>query len=410
MRKLLQINITANWGSHGKIAEGIGMVTMQYGWESHIAYGRWANPSNSKLYRIGSKTDEYLHGMASRLLDNHGLMSQGTTRKLIQYINTLQPDIIHLHNIHGYYLNYPLLFKYLETSNIPIVWTLHDCWSFTGHCAHYMYMGCEKWKTHCRHCPQRETYPKSWLFDRSEHNFKSKKHYFLSVKNMTIVPVCQWLEEQVKQSFFKDRLIHKINNGIDIKAFHPETNPSWIYDRYQIPRNKKIILGVASSWYRKGLDDFARLSAYIAEDYAIVLVGLKKHESKLLRDKRIIKIGRTDNMQELVALYSIAAIYFNPTWEDTFPTTNLEAMACGTPVITYNTGGSPETITPQTGFIVKQGDIPAASDAIQTICEHPKHIYQKACREHVINHFDKNKRFEEYFNLYNNILSNVQHE
>lgn len=404
MRKLLQINITANWGSHGKIAEGIGIVAMRHGWESHIAYGRWANPSKSELYHIGSKTDEYVHGIASRLLDNHGLMSHRATQRLIQHIKTVQPDIIHLHNIHGYYLNYPLLFNFIATSNIPVVWTLHDCWAFTGHCAHYMYIGCEKWKNHCEHCPQRGAYPKSLFLDQSLRNFKMKKQRFLSVKDLTLVPVSQWLEDQIRQSFFEDRPTYKINNGIDTNVFQHEDNPSWIHDRYQIPRNKKIILGVASSWYRKGLGDFIKLRASLPEDYAIVLVGLKSNEKSTIIDKGIITISRTNHVNELVALYSAAAVYFNPTWEDSFPTTNLEAMACGTPVVTYRTGGSPESVTPKTGSIIEQGDISAATNIIQAICHQPRSTYQQICREHIVKNFNKNSRFEEYFNLYNHIL------
>ena len=174
-KKLLQINITANWGSHGKIAEGIGNVVMSHGWESHLAYGRWSNPSSSQLYHIGSMMDERIHGVASRLFDNHGLMSKGATLQFLRYVEQLNPDIIHLHNIHGYYLNYPELFSFLSQLNKPVVWTLHDCWSYTGHCAHYMYVHCDRWKTHCGHCPQKNAYPASILLDRSSRNFDMKK-------------------------------------------------------------------------------------------------------------------------------------------------------------------------------------------------------------------------------------------
>ena len=188
-KKLLQINITANWGSHGKIAEGIGNVVMSHGWESHVAYGRWANPSNSQLYHIGSMMDERIHGVGSRLFDNHGLMSKRATIRFLNYVKQLNPDIIHLHNIHGYYLNYPELFSFLSLANKPVVWTLHDCWSYTGHCAHYMYVQCDRWKTHCELCPQKRSYPASLLLDRSYRNYDMKKQAFLSVPNLTLVPV-----------------------------------------------------------------------------------------------------------------------------------------------------------------------------------------------------------------------------
>lgn len=367
MPKLLQINITANWGSHGKIAEDIGALTIENGWDSHIAYGRRSNESKSQLYHIGNMADEYLHGIASRIFDNHGLMSVGATKKLIDYIRQINPDIIHLHNIHGYYLNYPLLFEYLSKYGKPVVWTLHDCWTFTGHCAHYMFANCEKWKTECNNCPLLSNYPASMLFDRSKKNFQQKKQSFLSVDNLTLVPVSKWLEGELRQSFFKTKNIHLIQNGIDVQRFTPIGQKDNILAKYGIPQNKKVILGVASNWYRKGLDDFIAIRHMLPNDYHIILVGLSKKDKKKLPNN-IIGIMRTENIDELVALYSACDVFFNPTWEDNFPTTNLEAMACGTPVITYNTGGSPEVITPETGIVIERGDLQSAVNAIKQVC------------------------------------------
>ena len=349
MKKLLQINITANWGSHGKIAEGIGQAAIKQGWQSYIAYGRWTNPSTSNLFHVGNSWDEMRHGIASRLLDNHGLMSQKATKSLLQFVRNVNPDIVHLHNIHGYYLNYPLLFQYLCQHDIPVVWTLHDCWSFTGHCAHYEFIGCEKWKTHCAECPQKGAYPKSLLLDRSYRNFEQKKEVFLSLNRLTLVPVSRWLQRQLQQSFFKHTPTRLIYNGIDTNVFSKQTEVSWIKEKYGIPAHCAIVLGVASNWYRKGLPDFLQLASLLPPSIRIVLVGLTKQEQNLAARAGIVGISRTDNLHELCSLYSVASVYFNPTWEDTFPTTNLEAMACGTPVVTYNTGGSPETVTAGTG-------------------------------------------------------------
>ncbi len=404
MTKLLQINITANWGSHGKIAEGIGNVALAHNWESYIAYGRWFNPSKSKLFHIGSMIDERFHGIMSRLFDIHGLMSNHATKQLIKYIEKINPDIIHLHNIHGYYLNYPILFKYLAESKKPTVWTLHDCWPFTGHCAHYMYIGCYKWKKHCQDCPQISTYPKSIVFDNSKRNFELKKKFFLLPKNIVIVPVSNWLEKDVKQSFFKEQQVIQIYNGIDIKTFTPYPNNEQVYKKYNIQKGKNIILGVASNWYRKGLDDFIKLANEINNQYIIILVGLNKKEFKALPEK-IIGIARTENLNSLIELYSAATVFFNPTWEDNFPTTNLEAMACGTPVITYNTGGSPEAIQKDTGFVIEKGDIESALEKIDEITKKGKSFYREVCRTSVIKRFNKDDRYNDYFELYCKMLN-----
>ncbi len=403
-KSILQINITANWGSHGKIAEGIGLVAMQHGWDSHIAYGRWLNSSTSQLYRIGSNCDELVHVLSSRLFDNQGLSSKNATRRLLQYIDKLQPDIIHLHNIHGYYLHYPTLFQYLSASNIPTVWTLHDCWPFTGHCAHYMYTHCEKWKTHCKACPYIHTYPKSWFTDRSYQNFEDKKKTFHSVKNLTLVPVSHWLEHQLRQSFLKDKDIITIHNGIDLSTFKPQPVSSFLQDKYHIAYGQKIILGVASNWYHKGLNDFIQLRKLLDSSYTFLLIGLNKKEMRCL-PKDIIGLQRTQNIEELTAFYSAANVFFNPTWEDNYPTTNLEAMACGTPVITYNTGGCSEAIDAQTGYVIPQGDIRQAAVLIQQLCGEGKELFAIRCRERAEQHFKRETCFQHYFDIYQKLLN-----
>ena len=404
MKKLLQINITANWGSHGKIAEGIGQAAIKQGWQSYIAYGRWANPSTSNLFHVGSSWDEMRHGIASRLLDNHGLMSQKATKSLLQFVGNVNPDIVHLHNIHGYYLNYPLLFQYLRLHDVPVVWTLHDCWSFTGHCAHYEFIGCEKWKTHCAECPQKGAYPKSLLLDRSYRNFEQKKEAFLSLNRLTLVPVSQWLQRQLQQSFFKHTPTRLIYNGIDTNVFSKQTEVSWIKEKYGIPAHCAIVLGIASNWYRKGLPDFLQLASLLPPSIRIVLVGLTKQEQKLAARAGIVGISRTDNLHELCSLYSVANVYFNPTWEETLSCTNLEAMACGTPVVTYNTGGSPETVTAGTGLVIEKGDIQTAAIEIGRLCQQPATTFEDVCRQRIVRHFNKEDRFSEYLELYSKIL------
>ena len=355
--KVLQINVTANSGSTGKIAEQIGRLVMAEGWQSMIAYGRYANPSESNLIRIGTKFDLIEHGIESRLFDNHGLASRRATNAFIKQIEEIKPDIIHLHNIHGYYLNYQLLFEYLSKLNTPIVWTLHDCWSFTGHCAYFDFAKCEKWRSACcPPCPCKKKYPTTLIADRSKENWETKKQRFTSIKNLTLVPVSKWLGDLTRQSFLNQYHIRVIHNGIDLNNFQPTEDVKAIKAKYGIT-GKYTILGVANIWEeRKGFADFIRLRKVLPQEYNIVLVGVSKKQTSLL-PTGIIGIERTQDQKELAQLYSALIYYVNPTYEDNYPTTNLESMACGTPVVTYRTGGSPESINKDTGIVVKQGDI-----------------------------------------------------
>lgn len=393
--KLLQINSTVNWGSTGKIAEQIGECAMAHGWESYIAYGRMANHSNSTLIRIGNRASQAWHLIISRLFDKHGLGSRCATKKLIRKIEKIKPDIIHLHNIHGYYINYRILFDYLNSTNISVVWTLHDCWSFTGHCAHFVEADCFKWKEQCDNCVLKNSYPKTY-FSSAKTNFELKRQLFSST-NTTLVPVSNWLSQFVGQSFFKNKDRAVIHNGININTFRPLSSKL----------NTHInILGVSSVWDKsKGLFDFVKLREVLDTNrFNITLVGLTKQQIDNL-PKGIIGIERTNSVDELVQLYNDADIFINPTYADTFPTTNLEALACGTPVITYRTGGCPEAVTPETGIVVEPSDINAVAQAINKICDKGKEYYTTACRKHAVENFDKDACFEKYIELYNEILN-----
>ena len=283
---------------------------------------------------------------------------------------------------------------------VPVVWTLHDCWSFTGHCAYYTYVKCYRWKDGCFECPQKRAYPSTWLLDNSSLNYEYKKKAFNSVKNMVMVPVSKWLAGELQQSFLNRYPIKVINNGIDLDIFKPILG---------LPKNDKFtILGVASVWEkRKGLDDFIQLSQKLPDHYQVVLVGLSSKQVKAL-PPQIIGIERTNSISELVKLYNTADVFFNPTWEDNFPTTNLEALACGTPVITYQTGGSVESVDESTGFIIEPGNIDAALDAINHIREVGKNKYSVKCIEKAQKLYNRNDRYQEYIQLYNELLHSKQ--
>ena len=401
MAKNLQINVTANWGSTGKIAEQIGQTAMRHGWDSYIAYGRMINPSKSQLIRVGSQLDVYSHYAVSRALDAEGLLSKRATIQLVKTMEEIKPDVVHLHNIHDHYLNYPALFRYLAARDIPVVWTFHDCWAFTGHCAHFVTAGCEKWKTGCYDCPLKGDYPKS-LIDCSRRNYELKKRLFVANKNLHIVPVSDWMAGFVKESFLKDKEVTVIKNGVDLDIFKPSVYES---------KGKNRILGVSGVWKKdKGLYDFYRLRELLDDKYEIILVGLSKEQMKEL-PTGIIGIEHTESVQELAQLYSSASVFVNPTYADTFPTVNLEALACGTPVITYRTGGSPEAVTPETGWVVEQEDVEGIASIVKSLESKDKSemsAQRMACRKRAEQEFDKNKCFEKYVELYEGVVSQRQ--
>lgn len=404
--KLLQINSVVNIGSTGRISEQIGLTAQRTGWESYIAYGRNASSSQSNLIKIGNKADVMWHGVMSRFLDAHGRGSRCATRKFVDVIRKINPDIVHLHNIHGYYLNYNVLFEYLAQADIPVVWTLHDCWPLTGHCSHFDFAQCDLWKTRCANCVNKLDYPSTIGIDRSTANHQLKMQLFNSVRNLTFVPVSQWLANLVSQSCLQNYRMQVINNGIDLSQFKLYDSPEVLQTRNAFGLNDEtILLGVASVWSpRKGLDDFIALSKRIPANWKIILVGLTQKQLSLL-PPNIIGIQRTENVRQLAMLYSMSSVFVNLTYEDTYPTTNLEAIACGTPVVTYRTGGSPESISPDTGFVVDQGDLTGVVDAVKNVLEQDREMYRKTCRTYAEMNFNMEDKFQEYIDLYNVILN-----
>ncbi len=395
MKKLLQLNITSNWGSTGKIAEAIGKIALLHGWESYIAYGRYSNPSQSQTIKVGKCWDNYFHYAEQRIRDNEGLCSRRATKRLIQQIDELNPNVVQLHNIHDHYLNYRILFEYLNQTDIQVVWTFHDCWAFTGHCFHFVTKNCQKWQTGCHDCPMRNVLPKT-LLDRSKKNYDLKKRLFSECKNLTIVPCSDWIAGFVRQSFFKDMRIEVIKNGVDLAIFKS------LY-RKRI-ENKFTILAVSSIWNKeKGLNDIYKLRERLPNEYSIMIVGLSSGQMRDL-PSGIVGIERTQNTPGLIQLYSNADVLINPTYADTFPTVNLEALACGTPVVTYKTGGSPEAVDMNTGVVIEQGDVEGLAEAIKSVCRKDRKQYTVECRKRAEDYFDKDKCFEKYVELYEELI------
>lgn len=393
--KLFQINAVP-YGSTAKIMLGISKVAEKNGFESYMYSGYSSHPLNEfegTSFIMGSKLSKAVHIVLGRLTGYIGCFSYFETKKLIKKLNEINPDIIHLHIMHAWYINLPMLFNYIKMKNIKTVWTFHDCWAFTGHCPYFDAVKCEKWKSQCGDCIQHNKYPNSF-FDRSEKMFYLKKKWFTGLKNLTIITPSNWLAGLVKESFLRDYPVKVINNGIDLEIFKP--TESDFREKYNL-QDKFIILGVAFGWdQRKGMDVFVNLSKKLTNSFQIILVGTNENIDKSLPEN-IISIHRTQNQKELAEIYSSANILLNPTREDNYPTVNMEALACGTPIITFNTGGSPEIIDDTCGIVVKD-DIEMLLAEIKMLYAERK-LLSENCLKRAKN-FDMQTKFNEYVNEY----------
>ncbi len=394
--KIVQINTTCGVGSTGKICVGISQVLSKNNIENHILYSSRGND-----YKLGVKcsNDKYIRiqALKSHMLGNYGFNSKRETKRIISELERINPDIVHLHNIHGHDCNLEMLFAYFKNNKIKLIWTFHDCWAFTGYCTYFDIAKCNKWQTHCEKCVQRTE--SSWFFDKSYELFEKKKQLFEGL-DFTIVTPSQWLAELVKQSFLRNYPVEVIYNGIELEIFRPYENN--FKEKYGLD-NKKMLLGVAFDWgKRKGLDVFIELSKRLSDDYKIVLVGTNDKIDKFL-PSNILSFHRTSNQQELAEIYSVAEVFVNPTREENYPTVNMEAIACGTPVLTFRAGGSPEMLDATCGSVVECDDIDALEKEIIRICAE-KPYSQEACIEKA-KEFDKNEKYKEYLELYERVNS-----
>ncbi len=396
--KVLQISTVCGSGSVGRIMVDIYHMLEENGDIGLLAYGRQKAPEGIRAFRFGSDGDMALHVLATFFRGEHGFASAGQTRRLIRRIEEWNPDVIHLHNIHGFVLQVELLFAWLKEAGKPVVWTLHDCWPFTGHCAFYDYTGCAGWKAGCAGCREyKKTYPYALFRNRTEANFRRKQAAFTGVPNLTVVVPSNWLKAEAEQSFLKDYPVRVIPNGIDTGTFSPVSSGL----RLKLGLSEKfVILGVANVWERrKGLGYLLDLSKWLVDSCQVVLIGLSKKQLRRL-PKQVLGLERTSSVSELAAYYSMADVFVNATLEDNFPTTNLEALACGTPVITFDTGGSPESLTDACGRVVPKGDKEALFRAVLQEMEKPKS--KEACRMRA-EQYKKEDRFLEYRNLYHRL-------
>lgn len=398
--KIIQINISSN-GSTGRIALAIHKRLLSDGHESYFFYGNGPQIECSNCHKIGNKLSVHLHAFLSRWTGLQGYYSFFSTKKLLRTISKIKPDIIHLHNLHGSYLNLPLFFKYLNKNSIPTLITLHDCWLFTGKCPHFVNIGCTKWKSQCLKCPQLNIYPRSLFFDRTNKMFHDKQKWLISSGSCKyIYSVSDWLMNTAKQSFLGCFDIKRIYNGIPTDTFH------YIKDSTSLFEHKFVILGVASSWgIRKGLDAFVALSKKLADDEMIVLVGLDDEQISNLPNN-ITGIKRTDSINELVKLYSRADVLINFSTEETFGLVVAEAMACGTPVIVFDSTACGEIVDNKSGYVIPVSEKSNIYEYIQKV---KNRVFDKLYIENRAKFlFSETRMVDNYLNEYKSLQNKQQ--
>lgn len=412
--KVIQINTFYLFGSTGRIVRDLKTVSERNGIVAYAAYGPEIDNGDPGVLKMQSIPRRKINILRTRLFDHHGFYNETETERLIVWMDELKPDIIHLHNIHNHFVHVGRLFDYIKKHNIPVVWTLHDCWPFTGHCAYFDYANCDKWKKMCHDCPSLHEYPPTWFLDRSSRNYKDKKVVFSGVNNLTLVSPSKWLADLTRDSFLKEYPVRVINNGVDTQKFNSQIVN--IKSHLGI-EGKKMLLAMATTFdRRKGTQYLKQMPEMLNDDEVLVLVGLAKEQLGQFNMPKCIGIGRTNSVEELAAYYSAADVFINPTLEDNFPTTNIEALACGTPVVTFNTGGSVESVLDgesvvteneiiysSVGAVVPKSDLQAMLTAIREIIARGKAEYSVACREKAEERYDKNKQYMKYIELYNEI-------
>lgn len=405
MPTILQVNAVSNFGSTGKIMENIGNTALKCGWKSYVAHGgRYSLKSTHQSFLISSISKNRIAALHTLLTDRHGYALAKETNRFIKWVESIKPDIIHLHNIHSYYLNIKVLFEYLSTKEIPIVWTLHDCWAFTGHCSHFVSINCQKWKNGCHNCLLSHKFPKSLFRDQSKRNYADKKRLFTAPRQLTIVTVSEWLGNLAKESFLSKYPVKVINNGIDLKSFTPQTS-SALRERNNL-ENKFILLGVSTDWCKaKGLEDYVRLREMLPEHYQIVLIGMRQEQIKKYRQLGLICLPRTENINELAEWYSTADVVTNLSYAETFGLPIVEGFACGTPAIVYNDTALPELITSETGLLVEPGDLQGVVEAVQRIEKLGKNLFSPHCIARAREKYDKERNYERYIDLYESMMN-----
>jgi glycosyltransferase involved in cell wall biosynthesis len=397
---IISVN-SSTTGSTGKIMFEIAEGARENGFLYYTASAVHGNESRitrkDHIY-IGNKLEKKIHLILAKNLGLNGMLSQVGTFLFLKKLDRIQPDLIHLHNLHNCYINIPMLFQYIAKNNIPVLWTLHDCWSFTGHCPYFDLVNCDKWMSQCGDCPQYKEYPYS-RFDNTSAMYQRKKVWFSNKNIKLIVTPSQWLADLVKKSYLKNHSVKVIHNGINLSVFRP--SESDVRATYGLG-DKKLVLGVANVWEkRKGYEDFLQLNRILGDKYQIILIGVEPNKEQ----DGIVRIKRTENQKRLAEFYSAADVFVNPTYEEVFGMVNVEALACGTPVITYDSGGSPESIVSGVGLTVPKGNVQKLAEAVVKLCCENKPVEACAQRAYI---FSKETEVENYLMAYREILHDVK--
>lgn len=385
--KVVQINSVCGAGSTGGITIQLSRTMTDNNIENYILYtfNKYDCPLGIKY---SDKIRVKMNAFFAKIFGNYGFNSISATIKLIRILGEINPDIAHIHNIHGHDLHLGIFFRYLKKTGVRVIFTLHDCWLFTGYCVHFDSIGCRKWETKCGDCPERKRY--SWFSDKSEWLFSKKKELITALNDVTVVSPSYWLADIAEKSYLGKFPIKVLNNGVDLDVFKP--CESDFREKYNL-QNKKIVLGIPKG----NLDVFIEFSKLLDCEYKLVLAGLKGKEFNKLPDN-VLGLSYLPH-SELAKIFTASDVYVNTTLADTFPTVNLEALACGTPVVTFNTGGSPEAIDDKTGIAVEKGNVSAIYEAVKEICNGPDR--SEACVERAHRLYNKHERFQEYIDLYN---------
>ena len=399
--KVVQINTVIGRGSTGRICVEIADSLEPYGVETYIAYG-YGKPVYKNSYRIGSYIENKLHNAISRLFGFQGAGSYFSTWRFLFYLNKLKPDIVHLNNLHGNYINYPLLLKYISKNDIPVVWTMHDCWAYTGKCAHYVNVNCLKWKDQCRKCPNVRTYPPSLLFDMSSKGFNIKKKLYLNLQNVVMVGVSDWIKNEAAQSILSSFTITRIYNWVDCDVFKPYEKNNSLFVKYGINPAKFIILGVCGRYSKwKGAESWKYLSKRIADDCQIVLVGNMEAGNEITN---VVHIPYVDSPASLARIYSLADVFCNLSEAESFGKTTAEALACGTPIVVYNTTACPELVGDGCGYVCNLNDYEDVFKKIMMIKKTGKRLFSDNCLKYARNSFSKDNILQ-FLSIYKSLIN-----
>ena len=401
--RILQINVVCGHGSTGVIAVEIAELLEQNGHECYIAYGQ-GTTTYKKSYKIGSRIESLLHSLIfSRILGMQGFGSIWATKRLVRWIEKINPDLIQLQTLHCHFLNLPILFKYLKKKGKPVVWSIHDCYSFTGKCTHFTVSGCRRWETGCHDCPQLHTSgAKTYFFDQTARLYNIKKRLFTSLDDLTLISCSNWLKSELQHSFFKEKPINMIYNWIDCAKFKPIHDNS-IYESYGIDPSKKYLIGVSAVWDPKQsrYQDALRLAEILPEEYQLVLVG--KLVGKVESRKNVCQIPYVNGVEELSKLYSSAVAFVGFSVEDTFGKVIAEAMLCGTPAIVFDSTACPEVVG-DSGFVVPPHDVEGMLRCVRTIEEQGREKFSTRSIEYVKANYDYTQNVTKYLDLYQSIL------